>query len=1180
MDKKQLEPVDGNTAATHIAYAFSDVAAIYPITPSSPMGEFADEWSSQGRKNVFGQAVDVIEMQSEGGAAGAIHGSLTAGALTTTFTASQGLMLMLPNMFKIAGELLPAVFHIAARSLACQSLSIFADHSDVMAVRGTGFAMLASASVQEVMDLATIAHLSAIEARVPFLQFFDGFRTSHEIQKIHLPDYESLKGLVDMKSIAEFRAGALNPEHPMCKVGAENPDVYFQGRETANRFYNAVPGIVKKYMALIKERFGRAYKLFDYVGHPQAEGIVIAMASACETIDETVNYLNKKGEKVGAIKVRLYRPFSVEDFTAAIPGTVKKIAVLDRTKEPGSGGEPLYLDVVDALKGKGITIIGGRYGLSSKEFTPAMVKAVFDHLNSKCTHNFTVGINDDVTHLSIPVGEDIDTTPEGTVQCKFWGLGSDGTVGANKNSIKIIGDATELNVQGYFEYDSKKSGGITVSHLRFGKSLIQSTYKLTSADLIALHNHSFIGKYDILKGIKQGGIFLINAPWPKGEVLKHLTRQMQETIINKRIRVYVIDAYRIAKEVGLGRRINTVMQVAFFKLINVMDTDKAITMIKEAIKKTYGKKGAEIVKENIAAVDNTLKALEEVPIPKSLDGVREHAEEHVLNSADPFIRNIVDKTMHLRGDEILVSQMTIDGAIPTGTTAVEKRGIANEVPKWIPENCIQCARCSFVCPHSAIRVKQINPSDLKNAPANFKTLKSNTINTKDLMFRVQVYPEDCVGCGNCVEECPVKKKALVMRPIEEVRKEGENENMAFFENLPDNVTEGAPETTIKGTQFRKQLFEFSGACAGCGETPYLRLVTQLFGDRMIIANATGCSSIYGGTFPVIPYCKTKEGRGPAWANSLFEDNAEYGFGMRLAIDANRKQLRANIEKLLKTGTTSDLATALKKSLKLWDRVDDEAKAAAKQVVELLPTAYSKVYGESKPLLEKIMELKDYLVDKSVWIIGGDGWAYDIGFGGLDHVLAQGKNVNVLVLDTEVYSNTGGQASKATPLAAIARFAAAGKRLPKKNLALMMTTYGYIYVASVNMGANKAQLIKAMLEAEHYNGPSIIIAYSPCIMHGINMTKSQEVEKKASASGYWLLFRYNPELAKQGKNPFIWDSQEPSIKFRDYIMEGTRYSSLPLIIDKKEAERLYKKAEEAAKENFERVKGIVERGNTK
>ena len=1174
--KKIYKPIDGNTAATHVAYAFSEVAAIYPITPSSVMGELADAWAVEGRKNIFGQTLDVVEMQSEGGASGAVHGSLSAGAMTTTFTASQGLMLMLPNMHKIAGEMLPTVFHVSARSLACQSLSIFGDHSDVMSARNTGFALVAAGSIQETMDLAVVSHLATLKSKVPFLNFFDGFRTSHEIQKVEILPYDELAHMVDMKYVQDFRKRAMNPECPMIKVGAQNPDVYFQGRETVNKFYIVTPEIVQEYMDNFAKKFGRSYHLFDYVGAPDADRLIIAMGSATETIEETVNYLNNKcGEKVGAIKVRLYRPFSIEHLKKVIPDTVKKIAVLDRTKEPGSIGEPLYLDVTVALKDTDIKIIGGRYGLSSKEFTPTMVKAVYDHLNGKCTHGFTVGIVDDVTHLSILPIEEIDAEPKGVIRCKFWGYGSDGTVGANKNSIKIIGENTDMFVQGYFEYDSKKSGGVTISHLRFGDKAIQSQYLLNNIDFVALHKSSYIGRYDILRGICEGGTFLLNSTWKPEEVFENLTEKMQKTIIEKKIKVYTIDALSIAQEIGLGSRINTVMQAAFFKISGVLPEEEAMKLIKNAIKKTFLKKGENIVKMNWKAVDKTADALAQVQIP---DKISKSAPEIILipDNADEFELKVIKPIMHVRGNEIKVSDMPYDGQIPTGTTRLEKRGVAPFVPQWYPELCIQCNQCSLVCPHAAIRPKQIAPADLKDAPEGFVTVKSKTKNDRDLQFRIQVYVEDCVGCRNCVETCPVKDKAIKMVPIDEARAKGESDMVEFFEDLPDNVLDGVKRETVKGSQFLMPYFEFSGACAGCGETPYVKLATQLFGDRMIIANATGCSSIYGGTFPTIPYCKNKEGQGPTWANSLFEDNAEYGFGMRLAVNANRKQLKTNIEKLLETdvGISSELGELLIKNQELWDVVSDESKEIAKKIKIVLSEEMKNIRSELQPVFEKVIELKDYLVERSIWSIGGDGWAYDIGYGGLDHVLASNKNINVLVLDTEVYSNTGGQASKATPTGSVAKFAAAGKRTKKKDLGRMAMTYGYVYVAQIAMGANGNQAIKAMTEAEAYKGPSLIIAYSPCINHGIDMTRTQQEEKLAVETGYWILYRYNPLLAEEGKNPLTLDSREPKMEYGTFLENEIRYRTLqqqyPEI-----AEVLFKRAAKEAKERYEFYKKMAE-----
>ncbi|MBU4329530.1 MAG: pyruvate:ferredoxin (flavodoxin) oxidoreductase [Acidobacteria bacterium] len=1170
---KVFDSIEGNTGATHVAYAYSDVAAIYPITPSSLMGELADAWSAEGRKNIFGQTLDVIEMQSEGGAAGAVHGALSAGALTTTFTASQGLMLMLPNMHKIAGEMLPTVFHVSARSLACQSLSIFGDHSDVMSARNTGFALLASGSVQEVMDLAAVAHLATLKSKVPFVHFFDGFRTSNEVQKVEMIPYELLAELIDKRYIEDFRARAMNPDNPMMKVGAQNPDVYFQGRETINHFYADAPAIVQEYMDLFAAKVGRSYKLFDYIGHPQADKILISMGSSTETIEETVNYLLNKGEKVGALKVRLYRPFAVDAFKAAIPVSVKKIAVLDRTKEPGSIGEPLYLDVVAALQGRNTQIIGGRYGLSSKEFTPSMIKAVYDMLDDNPRHGFTVGIEDDVSHLSIPVTEEIEAEPKGVVRCKFWGYGSDGTVSANKNSIKIIGDATDMYAQGYFEYDSKKSGGVTISHLRFGKEKIQSQYLLKTVDFVALHKSSYIGRYDILLGIREGGTFLLNSTWSADEVFENLTKDIQKTIIEKKIKVYNIDALKIAHDVGLGARISTVMQAVFFKISGVLPEKEAIKLIKDAIKKTFITKGENIVKMNWEAVDKASAALKEVPVPKTISKSAPDLKL-IPDDADDFARDVIDPIMHLNGNRIPVSKMPYDGRVPTGTTRLEKRGVAPEVPHWISEHCIQCNQCSLVCPHAAIRAKQIVPGDMKDAPDNFTALKSNAKNDRDLQFRIQVYVDDCVGCGNCVSTCPSKTKALEMIPYDDAKVANEREKETFFEALPYNLLDGVRKDSIKGSQFLMPYLEFSGACGGCGETPYVKLATQFYGDRMIIANATGCSSIWGGTFPTMAYCKNAEGKGPTWANSLFEDNAEYGFGMRLAVDANRKQLLYNIDLLLGMEIRPSLNKALKKSRELWSDTGDEAKAAAGAVKALLPGVLARADAKTKPILEKIIMLQDHLVDRSVWCFGGDGWAYDIGYGGLDHVLAMNKNINVLVMDTEVYSNTGGQASKATPTGSVAKFASSGKKTKKKDLGRMAMSYGYVYVASIAMGANMNQTIKAFQEAEAYPGPSLIIAYSPCINHGFDMSKTQQEEKLAVDTGYWILYRYNPLLAEEGKNPLILDSREPKMNYEDFLHNEVRYRTLQQQYPD-EAKRLFKQAAAEAGQRWVEYKKMAE-----
>lgn len=1175
-----LTAVDGNTAVAHVAYAFSEVAAIYPITPSSPMGELSDAWSAKGRKNIFGEELSVVQMQSEAGVAGAVHGSLSAGAMTTTFTSSQGLMLMIPNMFKIAGELLPTVFHVAARSLACQSLSIFGDHSDVMTVRNTGFALLASSSIQETHDMAVISHLATLESRIPFVHFFDGLRTSHEIQKAELASYDLLKSFLDKKYVDEFRDLQLNPDSPFLKVAAQNPDIYFQGRESTNKFYEESVGVVKKYMKLFAEKTGRKYQLFDYIGDPQAEKIIVSMCSSCETIEEAVEYLQRRGEKVGAIKVRLYRPFSVEDFIAALPRSVTKIAVLDRCKEPGSIGEPLYLDIVAALKGRPIEIIGGRYGLSSKEFTPSMVKAVYKHLEGERRHDFTVGITDDVTYKSIPVEEEIDSEDENTVKCKFWGFGSDGTVGANKNAIKIIGENTNLHVQGYFEYDSKKSGGLTISHLRFGKKKIRSIYLLKTCDFIALHNHSYIGKYDILSGIKEEGTFLLNSPWDPKEAFHCLSRDMQEIIINKKIKFYTIDANKIARESGLGNRINTTMAIAFFKLSHILPENEALDLFRKAIEKTFRKKGEDIVKKNFLCLERSLEALFLVETPKIIE--RSASEKKMfVDSPLPFIKDVLVPVIQLKGNDVPVSKVPVDGRIPTNTSKLEKRAIAQEVPKWKPETCSQCGICTVACPHAVIRAKQIDPKDLKDAPKTFETCKAFSKNASDLQYRLQIYIEDCTGCRNCVEVCPIaeERKPLKMHPFEEAVKDGEIENTAFFEKLPESRLDGVREKTIKEVSLKPPFFEFSGACAGCGETPYIKMLTQLFGERMIVANATGCSSIYGGTFPTTPYCTNKEGKGPAWANSLFEDNAEFGFGMRLAVDVNRKKLQCNIKRLLQEEIGGDLSILLENSLERWNDSCEKTKENAKKVKGLLKASLEKASLQTASIIRETIELQDFLIDRSVWLIGGDGWAYDIGYGGLDHVMATDKNINVLVLDTESYSNTGGQASKSTPRGAVAPFASSGKKQRKKNLGMMIACTENAYVASVNIGANRAQTLKAILEAEKYPGPSIVIAYSPCIAHGIDMEKSPIEGKLASDVAYWPLYRYNPMLIAEGKNPLVWDSKEKSHGFDEYLSNETRYRTLR-DSHPEEASRLQALAEDDNEHRYDVLKSLSSGENTK
>ncbi len=1168
--------IDGNTAAAHVAYALSDCACIYPITPSSTMAEVADEWAAAGRKNIFGQKVKITEMQSEAGAAGAMHGSLAAGALTTTFTASQGLLLMIPNMYKIAGELTPCVIHVSARALAAHALSIFGDHQDVMACRQTGFAMLASASVQEAMDLALVSHLATLEARVPFLHFFDGFRTSHEVSKIEEISYEDIAKLVKKEYIDDFRARALNPEHPHQRGTAQNPDIYFQNREAGNKFYDTVPQIVEKYMAQVSALTGRNYHLFDYVGAPDAKKVIIVMGSGADVCEETVNYLLQKGEKVGVLKVRLYRPFAADRFLAALPQSIEKIAVLDRTKENGSLGEPLYLDVVTALSqaGRNIKTVGGRYGLGSKEFTPSMALAVFNNLNQEKPKNgFTVGINDDVTHSSIEIKEFIDVAKKGTTRCKFYGLGSDGTVGANKNSIKIIGDHTDLYAQGYFEYDSKKSGGLTVSHLRFGPNPIKSSYLIDQAEFIACHNASYLLKYDMLDSAKEGGVFLLNCQWKKEELEEHLPALVKNQIANKKLNFYIIDGLELAKRSGSAKSQNMVMQAAFFKLANIIPAEQAEHYMKEAVKKTYGRKGDAVVQSNFNAIDLGLNGFEKVAVPSAWATTSTGAARTETTN-DEYFKRFIKPVLDQEGNKLPVSAMDPAGVVPTATTKYEKRAIAVEIPKWIKENCIQCNQCAFVCPHAVIRPVLIpNGTD---KPQSFETLAATGI--KDAQMRIQVSPLDCTGCGSCAAVCPAVKKALVMVPAEEIKEE---ENYEFSLKV-QKAANPLNKYTVKGSQFEKPLFEFSGACAGCGETPYIKLVTQLFGDRMIVANATGCTSIYGGSAPTCPYTQNEQGHGPAWANSLFEDNAEFGLGMALAVKQRRERAAELVEKMIAVDYCDpDLKAAGKKWLETME--DSEAskvssaaliKALEEGVdVDLTGTQWEKEWlaggkvcrCEVCDLARELLEMKDVFAKKSVWIIGGDGWAYDIGYGGLDHVLASGENVNVLVLDTEVYSNTGGQASKSSPTGAVAKFAAGGKPIKKKDLGMMAVSYGYVYVAQVGMGANMQQLVNALKEAEAYNGPSLIIAYSPCINHGINMSRPQAEIKNAVDCGYWQLYRYNPALENEGKNPFILDSKaNPAGSYRDFIMSETRYSSLTH--SKPEvAEVLFEKAEKEAKQ---------------
>ena len=1170
-DKKKekiIKSVDGNTAAAHVAYAFSDVAAIYPITPSSPMGELVDEWSVEGRKNIFGQTLKVQELQSEGGAAGAVHGSLSAGAFTTTFTASQGLLLMIPNMYKISGELMPCVFHVSARAIAGQALSIFGDHQDVMATRATGFALLASGSIQEINDLALIAHLSTIRSSIPFLHFFDGFRSSHEIQKIELLNYNDITSIIDWDNIKKHRERALNPEKPHQRGTAQNPDIYFQVTEAANKFYIAVPKIVEEEMQKVSKLTGRKYQLFDYVGAPDAKKIIIMMGSGAEAAEEAVEYLNKKGEKVGLIKVRLYRPFSVPHLLKVIPKTVKKIAVLDRTKESGSYGEPLYIDVSAVFqhqKDRDVTIIGGRYGLGSKDFTASMAKAVFDNLSmNEPKNNFTVGIVDDVTFTSLPINEEINATTEGLVQCKFWGLGGDGTVGANKDAIKIIGNNTDMYVQGYFAYDSKKSGGVTVSHLRFGKTPIKSTYLITNADYIACHNPAYVDKYKLLEGIKNNGTFVLNSPWSLKEIDEKLPNSLKKIIAEKNLEFYTIDAVKIAENVGLGGRINMVMQTVFFKLSKVLPVDNAIKYLKEAIEDTYGKKGKDIVKMNWDAVDASSKNINKITYPLSWKNLT--PEKPVKHDEPEFVSEVMRPMLAQQGDKLPISKFTPGGLFPMGTTKYEKRGVAINVPEWQIEHCIQCNQCAMVCPHAAIRPVMITDEELNKTPKGFVTKKAVGKEAQGLNFRMQVYPEDCLGCGNCADICPSKEKALVMKPF--VTQIGQVQNQKYAETISLR-TGGFDKYSIKGSQFQQPLLEFSGACAGCGETPYLKLATQMFGDRMIIANATGCSSIWGGSAPSVPFTTNNDSHGPAWANSLFEDNAEYGFGMVLATIQRRNKL-ADLIKKAKENTSGELKEAFTKWLENKDNAEG-SKEWGDKIKELLKNNH-----HDKTLIE-IWESKTMLTKKSIWAVGGDGWAYDIDYGGLDHVLAMGEDINILVLDTEVYSNTGGQSSKATPIGSVAKFAASGKKTKKKDLGLIAMSYGYVYVASVAMGANKNQLIKAMKEAENYPGPSIIIAYAPCINHGIKkgMSKTQEEEKLAVKAGYWPLYRYDPRLKEEGKNPFQLDYEAPDGSLHEFIMGEVRYNSLTRTFPE-EAEKLHKKLEEDINERYTKYKNMTEK----
>ncbi len=1174
MTKKRMKTMDGNTAAAQVSYAFTDVAAIYPITPSSTMSEVVDEWAAYGKKNIFGQTVRVAEMQSEAGAAGTVHGSLSSGALTTTYTSSQGLLLMIPNMYKIAGEMLPAVFHVAARTVSSHALCIFGDHSDVMAARQTGFAMLASSSVQEVMDLGAVAHLAAIKGSLPFVHFFDGFRTSHEIQKIETIEYDELRKLIDLDAVDKFRKRALNPEHPMIRGTAQNPDIFFQAREASNKFYDELPEIVVEYMDKIGEVTGRKYKPFDYVGAPDAENVIVAMGSVCETIEESMEKLLADGHKVGLIKVRLYRPFVKKYFMDVLPKTVERIAVLDRTKEPGAIGEPLYQDIKTMLYGEKYApeVYGGRYGLGSKDVTPGMIRAVFDNLYHKHPKDhFTVGIEDDVTGHSLGYTVGISREPEGTIKCKFWGLGSDGTVGANKTAIKIIGDKTDLYAQGYFAYDSKKSGGVTISHLRFGKNPIKSAYGINRADFVACHNQAYLRQYDMLKDLQKGGTFLLNSLWAPEEMDEHLPASVKRALAKKEINFYTIDAWKISEAIGLGSRINMIMQAAFFKLTEVIPVDDAIKYLKEGIEKTYKKKGQQVIEMNWKAVDEGINAIQKVEIPASwLDA--EDPKEKVLD-LPVFVEEVLIPMNKQEGEDLPVSTFINhpDGSFPLGTSRYEKRGVAVHLPKWDITKCIQCNQCSFVCPHSAIRPVLLNDEELAAAPKGFETIKAQGAQLDGLHYRMQLSALDCMGCGNCADICPAKEKALKMEAYADVVHEADNWDYAMTIKKKDLPVE---KTSVKGSQFFQPYFEFSGACAGCGETPYLKVITQLFGDRMMIANATGCSSIWGASAPSMPYCTDEKGHGPAWANSLFEDNAEFGYGMVLATKQIRDKIESNMKALLELDIDDEMKDAFKDWLEYKDH-GEESIAASQKVLDAIENM--KTTDEVlKQLCDRILRYKDYLVKKSIWAIGGDGWAYDIGYGGLDHVLASGENINVLVFDTEVCSNTGGQASKATPAAAIAKFAASGKRIKKKDLGMMAMSYGYVYVAQVGMGADKAQFMKAIAEAEAYDGPSLIIAYAPCINHGIKkgMGKSQENIKDAVESGYWHLYRYNPDLKKKGRNPFILDSKAPSKPFKDFIMGQNRYASLAKEFPQK-ADKLFEMTEQDAREKYENYKKLSE-----
>ena len=1172
-----MKTMDGNSAAAHVSYAFTDVAAIYPITPSSNMAEETDKMATAGVKNLFGQTVKVSEMQSEAGAAGAVHGSLAAGALTTTYTASQGLLLMIPNMYKMAGELLPSVLHVSARALASHALSIFGDHSDIYACRQTGYAMLCSNNPQEVMDLGAVAHLAAIKGRVPVLHFFDGFRTSHEVQKIQTWDYKDLNDMLDWDAVNSFRRGSLNPEHPAQRGTAQNPDIFFQAREACNTYYDNCVDVVEDYMNQVNAKIGTKYKLFNYYGAKDATKVIVAMGSACDTLEETIDYMTAAGEKVGLVKVHLYRPFSVKHLLSAIPKTVERITVLDRTKEPGSLGEPLYLDIVAALrdtKFADIPVYSGRYGLGSKDTTPAHVIAVYRNMEaSSPKKRFTVGIEDDVTKLSLKIKENPNTTPKGTTSCKFWGLGSDGTVGANKNSIKIIGDNTDMYAQGYFSYDSKKSGGVTVSHLRFGKKLIKSTYLISKADFVACHNPSYMDKYDIVEDVKPGGTFLLNCSWNVDELSTHLPAKVKKYIAKNDVKFFTIDATHAAVELGLGGRVNTILQAAFFKLSKIIPVESAVELMKAAVVKSYGKKGEKVIAMNYAAIDRGIADVKKVKVPAEWAKASETKEvikaEGTNKKLTDFIDNILTPVNAQRGDKLPVSAFKdmANGEVPLGSSAYEKRGIAVDVPTWVPENCIQCNFCSYVCPHAVIRPFALTEDEAANAPSNMAT--KDLTGVPGLKFAMAVSALDCTGCGSCANVCPGMKgnKALVMNPLESQLPQQEVFNYAI--TLPEKpaVADKFKSTTVKGSQFKTPLLEFSGACAGCGETPYAKLVTQLFGDRMYIANATGCSSIWGGSAPSTPYTVNAEGKGPAWQNSLFEDNAEFGFGMQLANMQIRDRLAGYASKVAEIAT-GDLKAAAEEWLATKEDGELNKKAAERLIVDLKNTNAT---GELKELADQLLTDSDYLAKKSVWIFGGDGWAYDIGFGGLDHVIASGEDVNILVFDTEVYSNTGGQSSKATPTGAIAQFAAAGKVTKKKDLAQIAMSYGYVYVAQVSQGADYNQCLKAFNEAESYKGPSIIIAYAPCINHGLKggMGIAQTEEKAAVAAGYWNLFRFDPRKSDAGENPFLLDSKAPTESYRDFIMSEVRYSSL-YRSNPERADALFTIAEKDAANKYEHL----------